>query len=171
MRTETPARPRDPCSPGAQSAPAGELGNLVLTNVVAPDSGVDPADATRLLAAFVEAHPKEYALRPVLGLARYRSGRVQEALDLILPVATERQEWRCVSTTWPMLALAYHRLGDEDEARKWLEKALEFRRRSRPTFGRDPIASVPPWGGIWDWIDFELLTREAQATIPVASGP
>ncbi len=138
---------------------------LALASMLAPDSGISPADAIAAAERAGEQSPQSFEIRPAIGLARYRAGQYREAIATILPVALEHADWSSVSTTWPMLVMAYHGVGDTAEARHWLEKVRDLRARKSPGFGRDPIAWTGPWAYIWDWIDFELLAREAEATL------
>lgn len=67
---------------------------------------------------------------------------------------------------WLFLALAYSHLGQTDEARRWLDKAvhwLEAHEQTRTTVGEQYL----PWPEVrWQvTVTLHLLRREAQALI------
>ena len=149
----------------AWSKDVNNVWKLSLIRLLAPDSGADLSAAERLAVPNEEQNPNSLWIRHVRGLAQYRGGRHEEAVATLLPLALDHADWGEVSRTWPSLALAYHGLGNQVEARKWLEKTRDLRRRSTPRFGRDPIVWAGPWSDEGNWIDFELLAREAEATL------
>jgi tetratricopeptide (TPR) repeat protein len=99
----------------------------------------------------------------VLGLALYRAGRFAEA-DAQLRRSPGSDPTRDV-LDWPVLAMAHQRLGQPDEARRWLDRAdrwVETELRGRPG-GAD--RAIPK---NWHWragILLHLLLREARAVI------
>jgi hypothetical protein len=86
-----------------------------------------------------------------LGAALYRAGRFAEAVRRLDEGIQERKG---VSTEadWVFLAMAHHRLGHHDEARRWLDR---FRDR-RPNL--DPSA-------FWGELEIRLLRAEAEAVV------
>jgi hypothetical protein len=58
--------------------------------------------------------------------------------------------WEATFLNWPLLAMAHHRLGHGDEARKWIDKAV----RETPK----DAARLVKW---WDWEEYQLFRREA----------
>ena len=140
-------------------------GELALASMLAPDSGVGPANAVAVADASVERDPRTPWAHQALGLAQYRAGRDKQAILTLLNLAHLHEGWGHMPSAWPVLALAYRRIGNAAEAAKWLEKTREIRRLKTPRFGRDPIATTEPWSDVASWIDFELLAREAEASI------
>src|SRR5262249_22947469 len=63
----------------------------------------------------------------LLGAALYRAGRFEEAVTRL----TEATELSChpyrtnMLSTWFYLAMAHHRLGHVEEARRWLDQAVQ----------------------------------------------
>ena len=143
----------------------GHSGELALASMLAPDSGIDPADAIALVTLSVERYPQIPWVHQALGLAQYRAGRDKQAVLTLVNLTHLHPDWNHLSSVWPILALAYHRIGNAAEATKWLEKTREIRILETPRFGREPIALAKPWSEVASWIDFELLAREAEATL------
>lgn len=143
----------------------GQNCELALANMLAPDSGIDPADASALAAVSVERYSHIRWVHQALGLAQHRAGRDKQAILTLVNLTRLHEGWNHMPSAWPVLALAYQRIGNVAEAAKWLEKTREIRRLETPKFGRDPIGSPEPWSDVASWIDFELLAREAEATI------
>jgi hypothetical protein len=94
----------------------------------------------------------------VTGLAHYRVGQFENAATQF-EHALEEQSWQARSITFPALAMAYHRGGNADQARRAFEsseKAIDAwtREMLQASVGRTPM----PW---FDWIEMRLLHREA----------
>jgi hypothetical protein len=64
---------------------------------------------------------------------------------------------------WLVLAMARHRLGQTDQARQWLDKAVRTvdRDRAVPPKGAPTSLGMHPH----DWMAWLLLRREAEALI------
>jgi Flp pilus assembly protein TadD len=86
-----------------------------------------------------------------LGAARYRSGRYDEAIGR-LEEAIQTGRGVDVPRAWPFLAMAHHRLGHRDEARRWLDRL----RGNQPRM--DPAQ-------FWDELEILLLRSEAEAVV------
>ena len=142
-----------------------ESWELALAGMLEPGSGVDPADALRAAARAAEASPQLPWARYALGLAQYRARRDKDAILTLVSLRLAHGDWPQLPATWPVLAMAYHRVGNATESQKWLEKTSELRRRKTPRFGRDPITTAEPWSEVYNWIDFELLARELETTL------
>ena len=121
--------------------------------VLAPGLAVDPKAVVRLAESAVNGIPVE--LRPAalntLGAALYRAGRYEEAIRR-LEEGIEARRRSEEPTDWPFLAMAHHRLGHRDEARRWLDR---LRNRQQST---DP-------NQFWDELTIRLLRSEAEAVI------
>jgi tetratricopeptide (TPR) repeat protein len=135
-------------------------------------AGVDPALLVKGAEQVVATHYQPW-LRHVLALAYYRAGRFEDAAAAALE-SDKAQSWPGRNTNWPVLAMAHHRLGHTDEARKWLEQAnREWRERSPLSKAIDAPNVLPMssddarfWQTIWqDWGIFQLLLAEANSLI------
>jgi hypothetical protein len=66
---------------------------------------------------------------------------------------------------WPVLALAYHRLGSAEESRKSLSKAWSMAgHTSRGRFNLDPLLTSDPSLGV-NWFEMMVWLREAETVI------
>jgi tetratricopeptide (TPR) repeat protein len=109
----------------------------------------------------------------VHALASYRAGRFEQAVTFANK-SVASVTWPGYNSNLPLLALAQHRLGHADEARKWLEKAnREWRERS-PLAHSITAPNVLPisahgsdfWQVLWqDWLIFQHLLAEANTMI------
>ncbi len=103
------------------------------------------------------------------GLADFRAGLYEGAVEHLRESLKLGNGWAAAPVNLPVLAMAHHRLGNRNEARRWLEKA--HGRRGDPARGiqpGEPIPSSPVW---WDRVEFRLLLREADAMILDADFP
>jgi tetratricopeptide (TPR) repeat protein len=67
----------------------------------------------------------------VLGAAHYRAGHYEQAVRDCRRSQEEPAGWGGKALNWPVLALAYHRLGRAEEARKALSQAWSLAGRTR----------------------------------------
>jgi WD40 repeat protein/serine/threonine protein kinase/tetratricopeptide (TPR) repeat protein len=92
-----------------------------------------------------------------LGAVLYRAGRFREALDRLNEVVTKQGEgspW----LTQLFLAMAHHRLGHADDAKRWLAKAVE-------QFEKIEKGAASPW---YYRIMWRSLREEAEALLKEA---
>jgi hypothetical protein len=97
-------------------------------------------------------------------LALYRAGRFEAAIARCHDSMKAAPTWRGVPLNWLLVAMAHHRLGQAEEARPWLDKAVQWR---GGTFnGRRQVdIPYPPEVHLNDWLEFEVLYREAEALV------
>jgi tetratricopeptide (TPR) repeat protein len=104
------------------------------TCALAPDAIPDLSAAVSLSAQAVESEPKSIIYLGTLRAILYRAGRFEEAIERLhegdrLVEEAEPGMRSSPATTaataynWYFLAMAHHRLGQAEEANKWLEKA------------------------------------------------
>jgi serine/threonine protein kinase len=101
----------------------------------------------------------------VLALACYRSGRYQEAIDVMSPALTPRPEGLWTVMHWLLTAMIQQRLGHAEEARRWFDKADRWIKAQTPRTAQPEDLSFlppPPWR---DWLMVRLLHREAAVLI------
>ena len=67
--------------------------------------------------------PRSPWMQYVLGLAYYRTGEFDRAIQSLEQSIKVDGGWTGSPLNWPVLAMAHHRLGHEREARAWLGKA------------------------------------------------
>jgi tetratricopeptide (TPR) repeat protein len=87
-----------------------------------------------------------------LGAALYRAGRYDEAIRRLEEGMQARGDGLGIPDDWSLLAMAHHRLGHREEARRWLERLTDY-----PT-------SESSHGFLYD-LDMRRLRSEAEAVI------
>jgi tetratricopeptide (TPR) repeat protein len=106
--------------------------------------------------AFSPAGLKQSTLN-TLGAALYRAGRFDEALRR-LGESIRGQGGEGKPQDWVFLAMAHHRRGNREEARRWLDRFRDYRLSENPA-------------RFWEEVEIRLLRREAEALIdPKAVG-
>jgi serine/threonine protein kinase/Tfp pilus assembly protein PilF len=132
--------------------------------VVAPDAVADPAPLVPLAEKSLATAPANHDFLTVHGAALYRAGRYKEAAERLGEAAAYRPgpgSRLPVVYSWYFLAMAQHRLGQVDEARRWLEKAVRWV-EGREKEG-DAASKLPMF---WNRrLTLQLLRREAEALI------
>jgi Tfp pilus assembly protein PilF len=86
-----------------------------------------------------------------LGAALYRAGRFEEAVRR-LNESIETRGGGSLPRGFAFLALAHHRLGHRDEAKRWLDKLIASRANEASSSS-------------WDDMALGILRREAEALI------
>jgi WD40 repeat protein/tetratricopeptide (TPR) repeat protein len=107
------------------------------------------------------------------GAGLYRDGRHAEAIEKLMLGETRRKKLETTfpkqpvpgpsmveTLAWPFLAMAHHRLGHHEEARRWLDRFRDYKpdADTAASRARDPNA-------FWDEVEIRLLQSEAEATI------
>jgi eukaryotic-like serine/threonine-protein kinase len=121
--------------------------------VLAPDAITDSEAPVRLAEAAIRdaTGSDKVSYLNTLGAALYRSGRFDEAIRR-LEEGIRLQGGEGLPSAWAFLAMAHHRLGHRDQARRWLDRLRE----RQPSSGPDRF---------WDELEVRLLRSEAEAVI------
>ena len=99
-----------------------------------------------------------------LGLAQYRAGQFDQALQSFTKANVK--SWPSSGLNWFGLALGHHRLGHPDDARQCLDKGIQWLEREGPPSPDRPAQLMPQ-----DWVEAQLLRREAEETLEVKRSP
>jgi WD40 repeat protein/serine/threonine protein kinase len=102
-------------------------GGATWTCTLSPASGADPDRIVSLAQNLLAKSSRDHWHVTQLGAALYRAGRFDEAVKR-LSEATElsADPYRTnMLQTWFFLAMAHHRLAHAEEARRWLDKAIQ----------------------------------------------
>jgi len=106
-----------------------------------------------------------------VALAQLRAGRWQQA-TVAARRSLQNDYWHGKVMSYPILAMAHHKLGRSDHAQLWLERArTEYRRLGplhRSIVSPTAMPSIPKehWERSWfDWVTFAILYREASLLI------
>ena len=102
----------------------------------------------------------------VLGAAHYRAGHYDRAVRACRRSLEEYPGWIGKVLNWPVLALAYHRLGNAEEARKALAQAWSMAGRTRRgRFDADSFLADSHLDYIVNGLELMVWLREAEAVI------
>jgi WD40 repeat protein/Flp pilus assembly protein TadD len=133
--------------------------NPVMANGIAwacalgPESTADPGVLVRLAQIGVRGAGdplnKSFCLN-TLGAALYRAGRFKDAIRRLEEAIQVRGGEH--PGDWPFLAMAHHRLGHREKARRWLDRLREHRPSEEPAQFRDEL-------------QIRLLRSEAEAVV------
>jgi tetratricopeptide (TPR) repeat protein len=127
---------------------------LVRTCTMGRQSPVDPAQAVQWAKQAVAGDQPPWYFH-ALGLAQYRAAQFDEALQSFSRANVEAWGYRDLNRFG--MALAHHRLGHPDEARKCLEKGIQWLKQYGPPGAGQP-ANIHPM----DWLEAHVLRREAE---------
>jgi tetratricopeptide (TPR) repeat protein len=105
--------------------------------------------AEAALAAY-PADEKRFALN-TLGAALFRAGRIDEAIAR-LNESVKASGGAGVPQDWAYLAMAHHKKGDREEARRWLEKVRAHVKDEKIAFSSDLVET-------------RILLKEAEALL------
>jgi hypothetical protein len=104
----------------------------------------------------------------VCGMAHYRAGQMEQAIDR-LERTRNSQFWPAARIALPLLALAYHEAGREEDAAAALQEAAEVLDEWTNTLVNDGLAWLPtPW---FDYIEMQVIYREAHLQLKGEPAP
>jgi serine/threonine protein kinase/Flp pilus assembly protein TadD/thiol-disulfide isomerase/thioredoxin len=147
----------------AKTEDAYEVYVLARSCAMARESPVDPTRAVRWAKQAVSSDSLAWYIH-VLGLAQYRAGQFDQALQSFEESKVKR--WNYSGLNWFGLALVHHRLGHPDEARRCLDEGIQWLEREGP-----PSAERPTKLQAQDWIEAQLLRREAEEMLKTTRSP
>jgi tetratricopeptide (TPR) repeat protein len=146
-----------------------ELYRLARLLALAPNDVAEPDQAVTWVEKAVAVQPKAGWSHHTLAVAHYRAGRFDRAIEACEKSMEVEPQWGAHVVNWLLLAMAHQRKEQEEEARKWLDKAKQWIDQS--TKGKPSVARiylpVPSW---CDLLEVQLLLREADALIEKKSG-
>ena len=96
------------------------------------------------------------------GAALYRAGRYEESVRCFERAA---KIYRPRAWDWCFLAMAHHRLGHAEEARRCLVEAARWIDEANREAPDDTATTWPAWGGWHEAVVYPLLLREAEALL------
>jgi WD40 repeat protein/tetratricopeptide (TPR) repeat protein len=131
------------------------------------DPPVDPADLVRRAAGYVTNSQGEG--KYVLGAALLRVGRLEEAVHRFEESLVLERDWPRSGLNAYGLALAHHRLGHTDEARRWLDRAERWLINLDTTYAVQApgiLSGQPQTPVSFEfWVYAQVLRREAAGPI------
>jgi serine/threonine protein kinase len=136
--------------------------------VLDPDPKIDAADLVQH-AERVVRYQKIHWHFYVAGLAHYRAGQYEQAVERLQESLTVDPNWRARAINYPALAMAYHRLGKSKEAREALVSAEKAIDEWIETMMASPVYFRPiPW---MDWLECQHYFREAKQLLTGSPPP
>src|SRR5262249_20582079 len=135
---------------------------VILMAALAPDVVKAPADLVRRAEKILQGASDEYVALLAYGAALYRAGDWARAADQ-LRKAQDVHGQGGAAFDWLFLAMAHHRSGQTQEARRLLDRV----RRAFDSPTSDPAWDFPGYNGP-DWalrLGCRILFREAKALI------
>jgi serine/threonine protein kinase/tetratricopeptide (TPR) repeat protein len=136
---------------------------LARSCAMARKSPVDPARAVQWAEQAVARDHSPWCFH-VLGLAQYRAGQFDQALQSL--TKADVNAWRYSELNWFPLALVHHRLGHPDEARQCFDKGIQWLERKGPPSPQRSARLLPQ-----DWLEAQLLRREAEEVLRIKRSP
>jgi tetratricopeptide (TPR) repeat protein len=134
---------------------------------LAPSPVLDPAGFARQ-ANHIDNYNVYWQLY-IAGLAHYRAGQYDQAVDRLNASLAREPSWPARAINYPALAMAYHRLGKAAEARQALDSAEKAIDGWTEAMYQGPVGGMPiPWT---DWLECRLLYREAKRLITGSAPP
>jgi hypothetical protein len=127
--------------------------DVTWASAMATSEAPNLSETVRLAELGVSSAPEDLksAYLNTLGAALYRAGRFAEAVRR-LDEGIQKRKGVNLEADWVFLAMAHHRLGHQDAARRWLDR---FRDRS---------PNLAP-SAFWDELEIRLLRAEAEAVV------
>ena len=154
----------------SRSEDADEWSSQVATAVaLGPGADDDPARLLAVAERAFKTNSKNLWRILALAMAELRAGRYEAVVERLEGLRKDEQTIAWFTNTpmvWPVLAMAYQRLGRRDEARRWLDRAgsrFDQEGHDDQAGGSGgPFNGLPAWN---TWAAFLVLRREAWGAI------
>src|SRR5205807_1222557 len=126
---------------------------------LAPDAVADTALSGRLAEKELQGNAWQFWSLTEQGALAYRTGRFHESVPFFEQSLRANSKPGAAVVNWLWLALANHRLGKAEEARRWLDKAQAW----LDQFGDGMPAGAEQEFGLHfhNWLEAQVLLREA----------
>ncbi|HEX7378150.1 MAG TPA: protein kinase [Pirellulales bacterium] len=153
---------------------------LVRLNLALPDPNVDVSELAELAQAVTRAYPNVDWFPYAVGMAEQRAGRDEQAVKTFRDLLDKQVSWPGREASYPLLALACHRLGrsadalaalkQADEVRdRWLEATFQLADGNRWATHEE---AEPRWPVYWsDWLEFRVNYQRACLELRGAAPP
>ena len=141
---------------------------IVWTCALRPGSTTEPAQTVRLAEKVAADALPGFDSITALGASLYRARRFKEAAGRLREAVAAHQSGKTVhrqpiAYTWFFLAMAEHRLGRSEEARKCLDLAADSVAKRGGKEGLDELGEETiPWNRR---LTLQILRREAEAVL------
>jgi serine/threonine protein kinase/Flp pilus assembly protein TadD len=148
--------------------------DVIRTCILAPGADADLAPVVELAQNATAHYSGSWYALYLLGTAHYRAGQYEPAVRRLRESLGGTPDWAGRAISYPVLAMAHHRLGQTAEARQALEAAAEaIDRWTRDRYQHQEVKDWMHHGGAtaywpiawWDWLECQLDYREARVLI------
>jgi tetratricopeptide (TPR) repeat protein/tRNA A-37 threonylcarbamoyl transferase component Bud32 len=136
---------------------------LARTWALAPQPAAEAGAPVRWAEQFVADSPRTAWSLHVLAAVHYRAGQLDQASSRA--EESLRRTWAGDFQNWVLRALIQYRLGQDDEAGKGFDRASRWLEQTTRDLEKE--AAGFPGGSPVDWLEFQVLFREARALIDV----
>jgi tetratricopeptide (TPR) repeat protein len=132
--------------------------------VLGPNAFAEGPEPVRLAEQAVAAEPRASWYLHTLGLAHYCAGQFEKARQRLQEALQADTTGAARPLNWLVLAMVSHRLGRADEARQWLDKAVQAIDAAQKTRSPGEVGGFLPHPH--DWLACLVLRREAEMLVP-----
>jgi tetratricopeptide (TPR) repeat protein len=137
---------------------------------MAPDAVADFSKPLQWANYAVERQPRVAWYLYALGIAQHRSGQHEEAIQSLERSLTVNEAWVGRGQNYAALALAYHSLNRDEEARQWVDKTrLWLNESNRAAAGWKFGFAASDY--LSDWLCAQVLLREAEKLLAESQSP
>jgi WD40 repeat protein len=144
-----------------QLSDANAINSAIWTCLLFPDALPDMTPLVRAGEQLLASGQRSSAMLNTLGITYYRAGEYDAAIEH-LEAAVKAERGEGTPWDWLFLAMAHHRLGHGDDARKWHEQAIGW-------IDRETNEKTQRTAGVrlgWEQrLELELLRHEAEGTL------
>jgi tetratricopeptide (TPR) repeat protein len=130
---------------------------------LAPDAVRETSLPARLAEKELAESPRAFWSLTERGALAYRAGRYQDAVSFLEQSLAADPKPGGAVVNWLWLALAHHRLGKDDDARRWLARAQLWLDQYQD--GMPPRAEEDLGLHLHNWLEACVLRREAEALL------
>ena len=134
---------------------------LARTYVLTGDESVDFGPFVELASHAAVAEPGVWYRLYILGIAQYRAGKYEQAVESLTKSLTGAPEWSGRALSYPILAMAEH----------WIDEANRRDRDRSLSGGDDLTLTQPNWMEWGDAVLYAALLQEARGVIGRPTGP
>jgi tetratricopeptide (TPR) repeat protein len=144
-------------------APGPRAYHMARACTLAPDSVTDPALPGRLARKELTDFNRAFWSLTEQAALHYRASRFQEAVPLLEQSLRADPKLGRAVLNWLWLALAHHRLGKNEEARRWLDRATAW--LDQYGDGMSSRAEEELGLHLHNWLEAHVLRAEAEALL------
>jgi serine/threonine-protein kinase len=139
--------------------------HLARACTLAAGSVNDAARPAQLAEKELKASAREHWSLTEQAALHHRAGRFEQAVDRLHDSLRAEGRPGAAVLAWLWLALAHQRLGETEEARRWLERAVKW--LEPLDRGMPDRAEQTLWLHLHNWLEAHVLRREAERLLEV----